>query len=44
VDALERNGFKAALFNSTLDDAERTHRHLIELDLSVTRTDVAERV
>src|SRR5438093_12874066 len=23
VDALERNGFKAALFNSTLDDSER---------------------
>ncbi len=26
VDALERNGFKAALFNSTLEDAERTQR------------------
>src|SRR5438874_8349828 len=26
VDALERNGFKAALFNSTLDDSERSLR------------------
>jgi ATP-dependent DNA helicase RecQ len=26
VDALERNGFKAALFNSTLEDAERLQR------------------
>src|ERR1700674_285796 len=26
VDALERNGFKAALFNSTLEDTERWQR------------------